>query len=461
MRRRDAPAAMRESRLPHPRTIMATTQATQKEKPAKPYAVRSSGIHGRGVFATREIRRDERIIEYKGKRSTWDEAMERPDSDPDDPAHTFLFEIDDGRVIDARVRGNAARWINHSCAPNCITQEDERGRVYIEARRRIEPGEELTYDYRLTVDDPLTRKERAAYACRCGSKKCRGTLLRLPLGGERVLRRLVVDGAERHAARHDLAVRNPEVAAHDAVVRVVRGLRDRVQAVCAGGDHHALHEHPEVEPAPALQVAVEREEQRHRRAEERVVLAVLRMRALALALADAHHAVVRPAERPPAREIRVAPLLRVIRVLLAVLRGTRGPRIVRGHEVARQRIADRARGHVHLPRLAIGARRRTRGKRQDAFDHAPRHGRRKKTTHRAARQHGAGDALAAERHVGRQRRVLVHGERHQTRAAEYASERRMTSPRRSRRPAPKVSLVPGGGEGWGEGQPRKRAITPA
>ena len=157
---------------------MATTQATPRKTTKKPYAVRSSGIHGRGVFATRDIRRDERIIEYKGKRSTWDEAMERPDSDPDDPAHTFLFEIDDGRVIDARVRGNAARWINHSCAPNCITQEDERGRVFIEAKRHIEPGEELTYDYRLTVDDPLTKKERAAYACRCGSKKCRGTLLR-------------------------------------------------------------------------------------------------------------------------------------------------------------------------------------------------------------------------------------------------------------------------------------------
>ena len=154
---------------------MATTQT---KAPKKPYAVRSSGIHGRGVFATRDIRRDERIIEYKGKRSTWDEAMERPDSDPDDPSHTFLFEIDDGRVIDARVRGNAARWINHSCAPNCITQEDDRGRVFIEAKRRIEPGEELTYDYRLTVDDPLTKKERAAYVCRCGSKKCRGTLLR-------------------------------------------------------------------------------------------------------------------------------------------------------------------------------------------------------------------------------------------------------------------------------------------
>ena len=143
----------------------------------KTYTVRSSGIHGRGVFATAEIARGTPIIEYKGKRSTWDDAMARPDSDPDDPAHTFLFEIDDGRVIDARVRGNAARWINHSCQPNCVTHENEDGRVFIEAKRKIRPGEELTYDYRLTIDGKLTRKERAQYSCRCGTARCRGTLL--------------------------------------------------------------------------------------------------------------------------------------------------------------------------------------------------------------------------------------------------------------------------------------------
>lgn len=143
----------------------------------KPYAVRRSAIHGRGVFATDVISRGERIIEYKGQRATWDDAMKRPDSDPDDPAHTFLFELEDGRVIDARVRGNAARWINHSCAPNCETFEDERGRVFIEARRKIAPGEELTYDYKLIVDGRLSKAERAQYACRCGKRGCRGTLI--------------------------------------------------------------------------------------------------------------------------------------------------------------------------------------------------------------------------------------------------------------------------------------------
>jgi uncharacterized protein len=143
----------------------------------KTYVVRISGIHGRGVFATQKISKGTVIIEYKGQRTSWDDAIERPDSDPDDSAHTFLFQLDDGRVIDARVRGNAARWINHSCEPNCTTFEDDEGRVFIEARRKIRPGEELSYDYRLQIEGRLNKRERAQYTCRCGTGKCRGSLL--------------------------------------------------------------------------------------------------------------------------------------------------------------------------------------------------------------------------------------------------------------------------------------------
>lgn len=143
----------------------------------KRYEVRSSAIHGRGVFAKKKIRKGTVIIEYKGKRSTWDDAMARPDSDPNDSRHTFLFELNDGNVIDARVRGNASRFINHSCDPNCKTFEDEDGRVFIEARRKIRRGEELCYDYRLQYDGRLTKRERARYVCKCGAESCRGTLL--------------------------------------------------------------------------------------------------------------------------------------------------------------------------------------------------------------------------------------------------------------------------------------------
>jgi len=143
----------------------------------KCYRVRHSAIHGRGVFAATPIAKGMQIIEYRGERTTWEIVCERPASDPDDPAHTFIFELSDGRVIDAGVRGSVARWINHSCAPNCKSYEDEDGRVYIEARRDIAPGEELTYDYRLQYDGRITRKVKEEYACRCGARRCRGTLL--------------------------------------------------------------------------------------------------------------------------------------------------------------------------------------------------------------------------------------------------------------------------------------------
>ena len=143
----------------------------------KCYRVRHSVIHGRGVFAATPIAKGTQIIEYRGERTTWEIVCERPASDPDDPAHTFIFELSDGRVIDAGVRGSVARWINHSCAPNCKSFEDDDGRVFIEARRAIAPGEELTYDYRLSLDGRITRKIREEYACRCGTKRCRGSLL--------------------------------------------------------------------------------------------------------------------------------------------------------------------------------------------------------------------------------------------------------------------------------------------
>ncbi|MFO1281743.1 MAG: SET domain-containing protein-lysine N-methyltransferase [Burkholderiales bacterium] len=148
-----------------------------RRKPARAWRVRESAIHGRGVFAARDLERGTTVIEYRGRRMSYDEACRRPDSDPDDPRHTFLFELDDGRVIDAGVGGNAARWINHSCAPNCAPFEDERGRVYIAAKRRIAAGEELTYDYKLSLGGRVGRRLREAYACRCGARRCRGTML--------------------------------------------------------------------------------------------------------------------------------------------------------------------------------------------------------------------------------------------------------------------------------------------
>ncbi|HEX6136555.1 MAG TPA: SET domain-containing protein-lysine N-methyltransferase [Casimicrobiaceae bacterium] len=142
--------------------------------------MRNSPIHGRGVFATRSIPKGTDIIEYRGRRISVEEADELPDSDPHNPFHTFLFELNDGRVIDAGVGGNAARWINHSCAPNCKPYEDDDGRVIIAAKRTIRPGEELAYDYGLNVPGRRSARLAANYACRCGAPRCRGTMLAPP-----------------------------------------------------------------------------------------------------------------------------------------------------------------------------------------------------------------------------------------------------------------------------------------
>ena len=138
--------------------------------------VRHSHIHGNGVFAARKIPTGARIIEYRGKRITEKQAEKRFGQDPDNPYHTFFFSLDSGKLIDGGDEGNDARWINHSCEPNCEAQE-EKGRVYIHALRDIRRGEELSYDYGLIIGERLTKTVREAYACRCGSEACRGTML--------------------------------------------------------------------------------------------------------------------------------------------------------------------------------------------------------------------------------------------------------------------------------------------
>ncbi len=87
---------------------------------------RRSGVHGNGVFAVQDIAEGETLIEYKGEIISWKEALRRHPHDPTQPHHTFYFHIDDDRVIDGNVEGNAARWINHSCEPNCEADEAER-----------------------------------------------------------------------------------------------------------------------------------------------------------------------------------------------------------------------------------------------------------------------------------------------------------------------------------------------
>lgn len=147
------------------------------KKPASRIVVKKSGIHGRGVFATTTIRKSTRIIEYKGKRRPWKEAEDDPPRDPRNPHHTFLFSLDNGDVIDAGIDGNEARWINHSCGPNCETIEEERDRIFVYALRTLRAGEELFYDYKIVPAERRTRLVEKNFACICGKANCRGTML--------------------------------------------------------------------------------------------------------------------------------------------------------------------------------------------------------------------------------------------------------------------------------------------
>ncbi|WP_164014802.1 SET domain-containing protein [Pyxidicoccus trucidator] len=141
-----------------------------------PFELRPSSIQGTGAFATRRIRKGARIIEYIGERITQEEADRRYDDEAMERHHTFLFNLDDNAVLDAGTVHNESRYINHSCEPNCEALID-KGHIYIFALRNIEEGEELVYDYAYERTDDMGPDSEGLYVCRCGSPKCRGTIL--------------------------------------------------------------------------------------------------------------------------------------------------------------------------------------------------------------------------------------------------------------------------------------------
>ncbi|HWI15255.1 MAG TPA: SET domain-containing protein-lysine N-methyltransferase [Burkholderiales bacterium] len=145
---------------------------TTTSKGGRRIAVRRSSIHGKGVFATMHIPAGTRLIEYKGERISEDDSEHLYT----ETTHTFLFMLENNEVIDGSRNGNAARWINHSCEPNCEAIEED-GRVFIDALAGIEPGEEITIDYNLYLEARYTAALKRQYACGCGTVQCRGTLL--------------------------------------------------------------------------------------------------------------------------------------------------------------------------------------------------------------------------------------------------------------------------------------------
>ncbi len=140
--------------------------------------VRGSRIHGRGMFAVKEIPKGTRIIEYTGERITkaegWRRELRRQErAKRGGDGCIYTFELNTKVDIDGRVLWNTARYINHSCSPNCESQV-VRGHVWIVAVRKIRPGDELTYDYYYDYD------HYHEHPCRCGSDNCAGFIVKAP-----------------------------------------------------------------------------------------------------------------------------------------------------------------------------------------------------------------------------------------------------------------------------------------
>jgi len=132
------------------------------------------------VFATAPIPAGTRIIEYTGELISEAEGERRYPTAPDgheEPEHTYLLTLDEHRVIDANVGGNEARFINHSCEPNCepIAYGDH---MWIVAVREIKTGEELAYDYAIELDERHTPAMKRRFPCACEARRCRGSILK-------------------------------------------------------------------------------------------------------------------------------------------------------------------------------------------------------------------------------------------------------------------------------------------
>ncbi|EEF62546.1 SET domain-containing protein [Pedosphaera parvula] len=126
---------------------------------------RNSGIHGMGGFALVDIKEGAKVIEYVGRLIDKEESLRQCELD-----NPFIFTINVTHDLDGNVDWNPARFLNHSCAPNCEAQ-DEEGRIWIVASRDIKQGEEITFNYNYDLED---YKE---HPCCCGAPKCVGYIV--------------------------------------------------------------------------------------------------------------------------------------------------------------------------------------------------------------------------------------------------------------------------------------------
>lgn len=168
----------------------ATKRVAPTSTRRNPWVVlRRSAIHGRGVYARKDIPKGTRLIEYTGERISNAEADRRYDDESMAKHHTFLFILNSRMCIDAGVGGNVSRYINHSCDPNCVAWIEGQ-HIWIDALRDIKQGDELAYDYEYDFLPGYTVEDLEFYPCYCGSRKCRGTIVDVPRNKRRLIREL-------------------------------------------------------------------------------------------------------------------------------------------------------------------------------------------------------------------------------------------------------------------------------
>ena len=139
--------------------------ASQGTTETESIIVRQSAIHGTGVFARRDLAKGSQVIEYVGEKIPKDESARRIDAD-----NEFIFTLDEEFDLDGKVAWNPARFINHSCAPNCEAEVDGHS-VWIIALRDIQAGEELSFNYGYDLTD------FHEHPCRCGAQQCVGYMV--------------------------------------------------------------------------------------------------------------------------------------------------------------------------------------------------------------------------------------------------------------------------------------------
>lgn len=131
--------------------------------------VRRSGVHGRGLFAARDLPKGTYVMEYRGERVAKREGSRRTDAQWE-RGRVYTFELSRRFDLDGSPRWNLARLANFSCDPNCESHNERGRRIWIVALRDIRKGQEITYDYNFSLVDPPPR-------CRCGSRRCRGYIV--------------------------------------------------------------------------------------------------------------------------------------------------------------------------------------------------------------------------------------------------------------------------------------------